>query len=131
MVGQFVCGVVDLTFRYRCTEQPYKIPLYAALVAFLSAGSGEEVDDDAETGAQVAVRAVLEDFVKGFQGYVDELKWLQMKLCVSSVSEFTCSVTSNRPPIDTDPIFCSLGHLTCHHAKVFTRPPSITNSRVG
>ncbi|KAG8950908.1 hypothetical protein FRC04_006972 [Tulasnella sp. 424] len=68
--------------RIGCTEQPYKIPLYAALVAFLSAGSGEEVDDDAETGAQVAVRAVLEDFVKGFQGYVDELKWLQMKLCI-------------------------------------------------
>ncbi|KAG8903476.1 hypothetical protein FRC01_009183, partial [Tulasnella sp. 417] len=68
--------------RIGCTEQPYKIPLYAALVAFLSASPGEESDEDADTGAQVAVRVVLEDFVKGFQAYVDELKWLQMRLCI-------------------------------------------------
>ncbi|KAG9043672.1 hypothetical protein FS837_009258 [Tulasnella sp. UAMH 9824] len=75
-------GAVAEGLRIGCTEQPYKIPLYAALVAFLSASPGEESDDDADTGAQVAVRVVLEDFVKGFQAYVDELKWLQMRLCI-------------------------------------------------
>ena len=66
---------------FRVTEQPYKIPYYAAVVAYLYADAPGE--SEGGSGMQAAVRAVMEDFVKGFQVYLDELKWLQLRLCVS------------------------------------------------
>ncbi|KAG6869697.1 hypothetical protein C0993_006334, partial [Termitomyces sp. T159_Od127] len=62
----------------RVTEQPYKIPYYAALVQLL-----HEPPTDAEDaeGKPLLGRLVLEDFWKGFQTYLDKLEWRETRLC--------------------------------------------------
>jgi nuclear cap-binding protein subunit 1 len=61
------------------TEQPFKIPYYAALLRRLH-DSTEETSavDDPSLGKQI-----LEDFWKGFQAYLDKLAWRETRLCVS------------------------------------------------
>jgi len=61
----------------RVTEQPYKIPYYAALLRLLHT-SGEDAVDRPPLGKQI-----LEDFWKGFQAYLDKLAWRETRLCVS------------------------------------------------
>lgn len=76
------------------TEQPYKIPYYAALLRLLhdpTEGENAESSTSSSLGKQV-----LEDFWKGFQGYLDKLAWRDVRLCVSIVS---------RPPSVT-PLIC-------------------------
>ena len=58
------------------TEEPYKIPHYAAVVRALDEYPGP--DSDALLGKQI-----LDDFYKGFQGYLDKLAWREVRLCVS------------------------------------------------
>lgn len=57
------------------TEQPYKIPFYATLLRNLY----NTPDED----APVLGRLILEDFWKGFQGYLDKVAWRETRLCVS------------------------------------------------
>jgi nuclear cap-binding protein subunit 1 len=73
-----------LISRLRVTEQPYKIPFYAALLYHLSiptsnedAGASEENTTKPPLG-----RLVLDDFWKGFQAYLDKLAWRETRLCV-------------------------------------------------
>jgi nuclear cap-binding protein subunit 1 len=74
----------------RITEQPYKIPFYAALLYHLSiptangdSGTSEERIVKAPLG-----RPILDDFWKGFQAYLDKLAWRETRLCVSPVLLF-------------------------------------------
>ncbi|KAL5508487.1 CBC1 [Sanghuangporus vaninii] len=62
-------------FRIGVTEEPYKIPYYAALLRGLD--DGAEGNTDTMLGKQV-----LDDFWKGFQGYLDKLAWREVRLCV-------------------------------------------------
>ena len=67
----------------RLVEQPYKIPVYATLIAYLQTEFTREPDAVPDELHPV-VRALLDDIVKGFQTYLDALKWLPLKLCVRS-----------------------------------------------
>lgn len=67
------------------TQQPYKIPYYAALLRLLHdtvEGENAESSTSPSLGKQV-----LEDFWKGFQGYLDKLAWREIRLCVSIASK--------------------------------------------
>ena len=56
------------------TEQPYKIPHYAALLRSL-----DEVKEETDSLLRVQV---LEDLWKGFQSFLDKLAWREIRLCV-------------------------------------------------
>ena len=66
-----------LTYNYRVTEQPYKIPFYATLLRILYNPSELSVPDESPLG-----RLILEDFWKGFQSYLDKVAWRDTRLCV-------------------------------------------------
>jgi nuclear cap-binding protein subunit 1 len=73
------------------TEQPYKIPFYAALLYYLSMPT---VDGDAGTSEERTVKAplgrlILDDFWKGFQAYLDKLAWRETRLCVRPIILFS------------------------------------------
>ena len=78
--------------RYRVTEQPHKTPYYAALLKILHEPPPPEIASGFPEGVSLG-RSLLEDFWKGFQGYLDQLAWREIRLCVSSVlSVITASV---------------------------------------
>lgn len=67
-----------LTRLSRVTEQPYKIPFYAALLRLLHEPENTSVPPNTPSlGKQI-----LEDFWKGFQAFVDKLAWREARLCV-------------------------------------------------
>jgi nuclear cap-binding protein subunit 1 len=67
--------------RYRVTEQPHKIPYYAALLKILHEPPPPEIAPGFPEGVSLG-RSLLEDFWKGFQGYLDQLAWREIRLCV-------------------------------------------------
>jgi nuclear cap-binding protein subunit 1 len=69
----------QLKFKDSVTEQPYKIPFYAALLRSLYSAP-----DPAQSDSPVLGRLILEDFWKGFQGYLDKVAWRETRLCVSN-----------------------------------------------
>ncbi|KAH9991616.1 MIF4G like-domain-containing protein [Russula compacta] len=78
-------------FRLAVTEQPYKIPFYAALLYYLSiptanedAGACEESTTKPSLG-----RLILDDFWKGFQAYLDKLAWRETRLCIHFFAHLT------------------------------------------
>ncbi|KAG8900835.1 hypothetical protein FRB99_005740 [Tulasnella sp. 403] len=71
--------------RLGITEQPYKIPFYANLITSLYVECSR--DSQSGKGLPISIRAVMEDFVKGFQTYLDGLKWLQLRLCAPATDE--------------------------------------------
>ena len=80
------------------TEQPYKIPFYAALLRLLHNPSELSIPDDQPFG-----RLVLEDFWKGFQSYLDKLSWRDTRLCVS-----VFRMPNDISPYNfTDPLLCT------------------------
>ena len=68
--------------RCRVTEQPHKIPYYAALLKTLHEPPPPEIASGFPEGVSLG-RSILEDFWKGFQGYLDQLAWREVRLCVS------------------------------------------------
>ncbi|KAF8629608.1 hypothetical protein AX15_003350 [Amanita polypyramis BW_CC] len=69
-------------FRISVTEQPYKIPYYAALMRLL------HEQQDGEEGPSLG-RQILEDFWKGFQSYLDKLAWRAARLCIQFFAHLT------------------------------------------
>lgn len=67
------------------TEQPYKIPYYAALLRLLHEPTPQGEDVSATQPSPSLGKQVLEDFWKGFQGYLDKLSWRDIRLCVSEL----------------------------------------------
>jgi hypothetical protein len=65
------------------TEQPYKIPYYAALLRLLH---DTEVKAGTTEGTSLG-KQILEDFWKGFQAFLDKLAWREARLCVSMHSK--------------------------------------------
>ncbi|KAG6889020.1 hypothetical protein C0992_006716 [Termitomyces sp. T32_za158] len=77
---------VNVALLSEVTEQPYKIPYYAALVQLLH----EPPTDAEEAGARPSLgRLVLEDFWKGFQTYLDKLEWRETRLCIQFFAHLT------------------------------------------
>ncbi|KAI0637657.1 cap binding protein 80-PB [Trametes polyzona] len=72
-------------FRIGVTEQPYKIPYYAALLRLLHDRSAAE----AAPGSPSLGKQVLEDFWKGFQGFLDKHAWRETRLCVHFFAHLT------------------------------------------
>ncbi|KAF5372027.1 hypothetical protein D9615_008085 [Tricholomella constricta] len=76
---------VSEAFRIGVTEQPYKIPYYAALIRLLHDRPGEAISSE---GPPLG-RLVLEDFWKGFQAYLDQLAWREARLCIHFFAHLT------------------------------------------
>ncbi|KAF8803946.1 hypothetical protein BYT27DRAFT_6725890 [Phlegmacium glaucopus] len=75
---------VSEAFRLGVTEQPYKIPFYAALLRLLHNPSELVIGDELPLG-----RLVLEDFWKGFQSYLDKVAWRETRLCIHFFAHLT------------------------------------------
>lgn len=74
------CDFLKALIHFRVTEQPFKIPYYAALIRILH----DRTDDP--IGAPTIGRQLLDDFWKGFQAYLDKLAWRETRLCVRLLS---------------------------------------------
>ncbi|KAK7061285.1 nuclear cap-binding protein subunit 1 [Favolaschia claudopus] len=72
-------------FRIAVTEQPFKIPYYAALLRQLHNSTEDASNDD---GSSLG-KQILEDFWKGFQGYLDQLAWRETRLCIHFFAHLT------------------------------------------
>ncbi|KAK7051321.1 Nuclear cap-binding protein subunit 1 [Paramarasmius palmivorus] len=70
-------------FHISVTEQPFKIPYYAALLRLLHHKT-PEADPGPSLGQQI-----LEEFWKGFQAYVDKLAWRETRFCVHFFAHLT------------------------------------------
>lgn len=68
----------QLRTKYACsvTEQPFKIPYYAALLRLLY---DRPVSEEVTTPLG---RQVLEDFWKAFREFIDKHAWRETRLCV-------------------------------------------------
>ncbi|KXN84222.1 Nuclear cap-binding protein subunit 1 [Leucoagaricus sp. SymC.cos] len=79
-------NIADISeaFRISVTEQPYKIPFYIALLRSLY-NTPEPVQSD----SPVLGRLILEDFWKGFQGYLDKVAWRETRLCIQFFAHLT------------------------------------------
>ncbi|KAJ6567374.1 MIF4G like-domain-containing protein [Mycena vulgaris] len=90
-------------FRIGVTEQPFKIPHYAALLRRLHDSTEEmPITDDTSLGKQI-----LEDFWKGFQAYLDKLAWRETRLCIQFFAHLTVAKL-----ISTDSMFGLLQSFT-------------------
>ncbi|PPQ68369.1 hypothetical protein CVT26_005931, partial [Gymnopilus dilepis] len=76
--------LVSEAIRIGVTEQPYKIPFYAALLRLLHNPSEAAAAEESPFG-----RLVLEDFWKGFQSYVDKVAWRETRLCIHFFAHLT------------------------------------------
>lgn len=70
------------------TEQPYKIPFYAALLLLLHQPQEDLEGGDVSSSSDMTPigKLILEDFWKGFQAFLDQQAWRELRLCVSIVS---------------------------------------------
>ncbi|KAL7412966.1 MIF4G like-domain-containing protein [Mrakia frigida] len=85
-------GAILEGFRTGATEQPYKMPYYAALISLLtnppnapppSSASGEADPKEEEAGEKETVgRIVMTDLVRAFKKSVDERKWREIRLLI-------------------------------------------------
>ncbi|KAJ3570164.1 hypothetical protein NP233_g4582 [Leucocoprinus birnbaumii] len=76
--------LISEAFRISVTEQPYKIPFYTALLRNLY-----NTPDPAQSDAPVLGRLILEDFWRGFQGYLDKVAWRETRLCIQFFAHLT------------------------------------------
>ncbi|KAF5337350.1 hypothetical protein D9611_002854 [Ephemerocybe angulata] len=74
-------------FRISVTEQPFKIPYYATLLRQLHNKSDNPTEEETPIG-----RLILEDFWRGFQGYVDQTAWREARLCIHFLRIYSCQV---------------------------------------
>lgn len=82
-------SAVSEGIRVAVTEQPYKIPYYAALLRLLHEPSPPSGDTSATPPSPSLGKQVLEDFWKGFQGYLDKLSWRDVRLCIHFFAHLT------------------------------------------
>jgi hypothetical protein len=89
--------LASLTLQRRVTEQPYKIPFYAALLYHLSIPTSDIKEEDGPAGFTKPSlgRLILDDFWKGFQAYLDKLAWRETRLCVRSRTTSSPHITLN------------------------------------
>lgn len=78
---------ISESIRIAVTEQPFKIPYYAALTRLLH----DRPVPGEESSATSLGRQILEDFWKGFQAYLDKLSWRDTRLCVHFFAHLTAA----------------------------------------
>ncbi|KAH9843775.1 MIF4G like-domain-containing protein [Rhodofomes roseus] len=76
-------------FRIGVTEQPFKIPYYAALLRLLHDPPAEAEENPPTDGSPTLGKQVLEDFWKGFQTFLDKLAWREIRLCIQFFAHCT------------------------------------------
>ncbi|KAF9821012.1 hypothetical protein IEO21_00989 [Rhodonia placenta] len=76
-------------FRIGVTEQPFKIPFYAALLRLLYDPDPDTPDQSSSTDASPLGRQILEDYWKGFQAFLDKLAWREIRLCIHFFAHLT------------------------------------------
>ncbi|KAJ3777062.1 MIF4G like-domain-containing protein [Lentinula raphanica] len=69
------------SFHIGVTEQPYKIPFYAALLRLLHNNPPTDGESIIADGNSLG-KQILEEFWKGFQAYVDKLMWRETRFCI-------------------------------------------------
>ncbi|KAG5721518.1 Nuclear cap-binding protein subunit 1 [Termitomyces sp. T112] len=79
-------ALLSESIRIGVTEQPYKVPYYAALIRLLHEPPADVVDAESKPSLG---RLVLEDFWKGFQTYLDKLEWRETRLCIQFFAHLT------------------------------------------
>ncbi|KAF8529245.1 MIF4G like-domain-containing protein [Hysterangium stoloniferum] len=87
-------SIIAEGFRIGVTEQPYKIPFYSTLLLLLHQPTHVEAPDEdsnISNGSQPIGKAVLEDFWKGFQGFLDKQAWRELRLCIHFFAHLTAS----------------------------------------
>jgi nuclear cap-binding protein subunit 1 len=85
----------EIPLPSRVTEQPFKIPYYASLLSLLTSESPPLPEAEAEAAAstsQAPGKAVLDEFLKFFQEFLDKLAWRDLRTCVSLL-EPLCNTT--------------------------------------
>ncbi|KAJ7727907.1 armadillo-type protein [Mycena metata] len=90
-------------FRIAVTEQPYKIPYYAALLRRLH----DPAEDAPAVDEPSLGKQILEDFWKGFQAYLDKLAWRETRLCIHFFAHLTVAKL-----ITTESMFALLQSFT-------------------
>ncbi|KAF9224403.1 hypothetical protein BS17DRAFT_779738 [Gyrodon lividus] len=80
--GPVIVPAISEGIRLGVIQQPYKIPYYAALLRLLHDPAPSETETSATPSAPSLGKQVLEDFWKGFQGYLDKLAWRDIRLCI-------------------------------------------------
>ncbi|KAI0922046.1 hypothetical protein AcW2_006852 [Taiwanofungus camphoratus] len=75
-------------FRIGVTEQPFKIPYYAALLRLLH-DPPEATSEEAPVAGPSLGKQVLEDYWKGFQAFLDKLAWREIRLCIQFFAHLT------------------------------------------
>ncbi|PCH41554.1 hypothetical protein WOLCODRAFT_137465 [Wolfiporia cocos MD-104 SS10] len=76
-------------FRIGVTEQPYKIPYYAALLRLLHDPSPDAPESNDADNTPSLGKQVLEDYWKGFQAFLDKLAWREIRLCIHFFAHLT------------------------------------------
>ncbi|KAH9921501.1 cap binding protein 80-PB [Epithele typhae] len=85
--------IVAEGLRIGVTEQPFKIPYYAALLRLL-------FDQPAvESSATSFGKQVFEDFWKGFQTFLDKQAWRETRLCVQFFAHLTIARVISVPTL--------------------------------
>ncbi|KAJ4471983.1 MIF4G like-domain-containing protein [Lentinula aciculospora] len=79
------------SFHIGVTEQPYKIPFYAALLRLLHNNPSEDGASIGVDGSSLG-KQILEEFWKGFQAYVDKLMWRETRLCIRFFAHLTSAL---------------------------------------
>ncbi|TCD60345.1 hypothetical protein EIP91_010329 [Steccherinum ochraceum] len=75
--------------RIGVTEEPFKIPYYATLLRVLSNNS-PTTETESIQGPEFG-KQILEEFWKGFQTYLDQLAWREIRLCVQFFSHLVAA----------------------------------------
>ncbi|KAF8583944.1 hypothetical protein K439DRAFT_1411525 [Ramaria rubella] len=82
--------VIAEGFRVGVTEQPYKIPFYAALLLLLHQPSeSSATEDDTLSELTPIGKLILEDYWRGFQSFLDKQAWRELRLCIHFFSHLT------------------------------------------
>ena len=106
----------------RVTEQPYKIPYYAALLRLL-----HDPQIKAETTESSSLgKQILEDFWKGFQAFLDKLAWREARLCVSIDCLHLCQMLFTPR---TGTFLCASHNCQSHFARVLDLASTIIHHR--
>ncbi|EGO01454.1 hypothetical protein SERLA73DRAFT_166017 [Serpula lacrymans var. lacrymans S7.3] len=77
-----VVPAISEGFRIGVTEQPYKIPYYAALLRLLHDQVEGDTNGAPSSTSSSLGKQILEDFWKGFQAFLDKLAWREIRLCI-------------------------------------------------
>lgn len=108
------------------TEEPYKIPHFAALLRAL-----DETHAESEAGDALMSKLVLDDFWKGFQAFLDKLAWREVRLCVSiSCFQYLLFVETSCPH-DAGPFLRPLDDCTGDPRLIYVGASTIVHCGIG